>query len=254
MLNFCYILVVACSLYHVSSAGKLTRQCKESKGKCGVTTDVSCNRMFGPGWVEHGKCCNSRPCCVESKCEDIPNIPNGKVTKTGTSIGSTATFSCFIGYKLRGNQPITCTEDGWSDYPPICYAYPDSIVHFKGSTYKFHYRNLEWLQAEIHCKGQGGNLTSIETEDENNYLKYVANLIPGFWWIGLSDIKTEGSFQWTLSQQLKFTDWYQGPPIQPDDEDDSGGSNADCVLLNPYKSYQWSDEICRIGALAICEF
>ncbi|CAG2233062.1 unnamed protein product [Mytilus edulis] len=134
---------------------------------------------------------------------------------------------------------------------------PDSIVHFKGSTYKFHCERFDsWLQAEADCNWQGGNLTSIETEEENNYLKYVANLIGGYWWIGLSDIKTEGLFQWTSSQQLTFTDWSQGPPIQPDDKSSTGlESNADCVLLNPSFSYQWTDESCSssAGSKAICE-
>ncbi|VDI37835.1 Hypothetical predicted protein, partial [Mytilus galloprovincialis] len=55
------------------------------------------------------------------QCEDIPQIPNGKVIKTGTFIGSTANFSCDTRYQLRGKQSITCTGDGWSHYPPICY-------------------------------------------------------------------------------------------------------------------------------------
>ncbi|CAG2206501.1 unnamed protein product [Mytilus edulis] len=267
--------------------------------------------MFGPGWVEMGKCCNSRPCCVEFqcgeipqipngkvtktgtsigstanfscdtgyglrgnqsttctgdgwgylpicvvRCEDIPQFPNGNVTKTGTSIGSTAIFSCSIGYELRGRQSITCTGHGWSHYPPICYACPDSTVHFKRSTYKFRCGSTDtWIQAEADCNWQGGNLTSIETEEENNYLKYVAKLISGYWWIGLSDIKTEGLFQWTSSQQLTFTDWSQGPPIQPDDKSSTGlESNADCVLLNPSFSYQWTDDVCHsVDPKAICE-
>ncbi|VDI77320.1 Hypothetical predicted protein [Mytilus galloprovincialis] len=258
MLNFCYMIVVACRIYHVSSAGKLTRQCKESYGKCGVTTDVSCNRMFGPGWVEMGKCCNSRPCCVEFQCGEIQQIPNGKMTKTGTAIGSTATFSCDTGYELRGSQSTTCTGDGWG-YLPICYGCPSKTTfHFNGTTYTIPCRYLYSIDAEDHCKGQGGNLASIETEEENNYLKYVAKLIPGVsYWIGLSDRKTEGSFQWISSQQLTFTDWYQGPPIQPDDKTIyfQNTWDADCVLLNQEHSYQWSDETCdQIGAYAICEF
>ncbi|CAG2195940.1 CD206 [Mytilus edulis] len=231
MLNFCYMIVVACSIYHVSSAGKLTRQCKESYGKCGVTTDVSCNRMFGPGWVEKGKCCNSRPCCVEFQCGEIQQIPNGK------------------------------NDKNWDSYWFYCNFFvvlQKTTFHFNGTTYTIPCRYLYSIDAEDHCKGQGGNLASIETEEENNYLKYVAKLIPGVsYWIGLSDRKTEGSFQWISSQQLTFTDWYQGPPIQPDDKTIyfENTWDADCVLLNQEHSYQWSDETCdQIGAYAICEF
>ncbi|VDI74179.1 Hypothetical predicted protein [Mytilus galloprovincialis] len=68
---------------------------------------------------------------------------------------------------------------------------------------------------------------------------------------------TEGSFQWSSSQQLTFADWYQGPPIQPDDKfGEDLLSNADCVLLNAFYSYQWTDESCSssAGSKAICEF
>lgn len=80
-------------------------------------------------------------------------------------------------------------------------------------------------------------------------------LCSGFWWIGLSDIKTEGSFQWTSGKQLTFADWSLGPPIQPDNKILRGSlSNADCVLLHPSHSFQWTDESCSSREIqAICE-
>ncbi|VDI09978.1 Hypothetical predicted protein [Mytilus galloprovincialis] len=71
-------------------------------------------------------------------------------------------------------------------------------------------------------------------------------LVP--WWIGLSDVETEGSFQWTSSQQLTFTDWYQGHPLQPDT-----GGDSDCVLAHFKNSFQWSDESCSDLNNPICE-
>ncbi|VDI22264.1 Hypothetical predicted protein, partial [Mytilus galloprovincialis] len=56
------------------------------------------------------------------RCEDIQQIPHGTVTKTGTSIGSTATFSCDTGYVLYGTPTITCAEGEWNEYLPICYG------------------------------------------------------------------------------------------------------------------------------------
>ncbi|VDH99262.1 Hypothetical predicted protein, partial [Mytilus galloprovincialis] len=141
------------------------------------------------------------------RCEDIQQIPHGTVTKTGTSIGSTATFSCDTGYVLYGTPTITCAEGGWNEYLPICYGCPDIITHFSGSTYIVSCDAIpHWSNAEAYCVDHGGHLASIETEEENNYLKHVAKLMRGSAWIGLSDITTEGSFQWTLSQQLTFTD------------------------------------------------
>ncbi|XP_076082444.1 macrophage mannose receptor 1-like [Mytilus galloprovincialis] len=253
MVNVFYVIVVAFSIYHVSNGRQLTRECRESKGRCGINRNVNCNEMFGPGWVEKGKCCRKRPCCVFSfQCEDIQQIPNGKVTKTGTSIGSTATFICDTGYNLRPRRKsITCTGDGWSDYIPICFDIRKTTVQFKGSTYIFDYRGVNWFGAEVYCKGQGGHLVTIETEEENKYLQYVLQTIfDAPWWIGLSDVETEGSFQWTSNQQLTFTDWYQGHPLQPDTKT---GADSDCVLAHFQNSFQWSEQSCTDYNSPLCE-
>lgn len=80
------------------------------------------------------------------------------------------------------------------------------------------------------------------------------SLCLGSAWIGLSDITTEGSFQWTSSQQLTFTDWNQGPPIQPDGKTENLSPDADCVLLHQWYSWQWTDESCSYEhTRAMCE-
>ncbi|VDI33661.1 Hypothetical predicted protein [Mytilus galloprovincialis] len=87
-------------------------------------------------------------------------------------------------------------------------------------------------------------------------LRNVANAFIniGSAWIGLSDITTEGSFQWTSSQQLTFTDWNQGPPIQPDSKTENLSPDADCVLLHQWYSWQWTDESCSYEhTRAMCE-
>ena len=50
---------------------------------------------------------------------DHPKSGNVSVSTDGTT--STATFTCVSGYKLIGEQIITCGEDGqWSDAIPYC--------------------------------------------------------------------------------------------------------------------------------------
>jgi CUB/sushi domain-containing protein len=57
-----------------------------------------------------------RPVCT------ILKIPaNGTLILTGTSHGSTATYTCDSGFALVGSETLTCGEDGmWSDPPPVC--------------------------------------------------------------------------------------------------------------------------------------
>ncbi|CAC5412844.1 unnamed protein product [Mytilus coruscus] len=242
MLIFCHVIVIALSIYQASSAGKLTRQCMASKGRCGRKTDSSCASMFGSGWTEKGRCCDKRPCCVHNMfhCDDIlqDQLLNGQtVNITGTE-------------KLDGVEA--------SQYALVVQKL---LLTFRGSTYKFICSGFTFHQAEAVCKIQGGNLTTIETEEENSFLKHVVTLIHtagsaanNNWWIGLTDIKTEGSFEWISGQPVTYTDWFQGPPTEPNGVDVFPNLSADCVMLRHSNGFQWSDDYCSYNNVpAICE-
>lgn len=197
-------------------------------------------------------------------CDDIlqDQLLNGQtVNITGTEVGATATFSCKEGYVFLGNQSITCKETGWSGGIPICVGCPETVANFRGSTYKFICSGFTFHQAEAVCKIQGGNLTTIETEEENSFLKHVVTLIHtagsaanNNWWIGLTDIKTEGSFEWISGQPVTYTDWFQGPPTEPNGVDVFPNLSADCVMLRHSNGFQWSDDYCSYNNVpAICE-
>ena len=47
--------------------------------------------------------------CSAALCDDPPEIFNGVVTFTGTSVGDTATYSCDSGFELIGGATTTCT-------------------------------------------------------------------------------------------------------------------------------------------------
>ena len=53
-------------------------------------------------------------------CGPLGNPENGEVNVAGTTVGSTATYSCFTGYQLKGVAIRTCKADGWSDTVPTC--------------------------------------------------------------------------------------------------------------------------------------
>lgn len=53
-------------------------------------------------------------------CGPLENPENGRVNVTGTTEGSTATYSCFLGYRLKEVVTRTCTADGWSGTVPTC--------------------------------------------------------------------------------------------------------------------------------------
>ncbi|CAG2185349.1 CD206 [Mytilus edulis] len=199
-------------------------------------------------------------------CDDIQQdqLQNGQtVNITGTEVGDTATFSCKAGYVFLGNQSIEkkCQETGWSGGGiQTCVGCPETVINFRGTTYKFNCGDFTFDQAEAFCKNQGGNITSIETEEENSFLKHILTLIKSAggasannWWIGFTDIKTEGSFEWISGQPVTYTDWFQGPPPEPNGET-WNNAQADCVLMRYSYGFQWTDDYCGfIDGHAICE-
>ena len=55
---------------------------------------------------------------------------------------------------------------------------------------------INWLDAQSSCAIWGGDLTSITTERENNYLNTIINSLVGDYWIGLNDRDVEGTYTW----------------------------------------------------------
>ena len=54
-------------------------------------------------------------------CSELFSPTNGKVTWTGLTNGSTATYTCGSGYQLIGVETRTCLSSGvWSGQEPIC--------------------------------------------------------------------------------------------------------------------------------------
>ncbi|XP_063417351.1 beta-2-glycoprotein 1-like [Mytilus trossulus] len=135
------------------------------------------------------------------QCEDIPsnNLTNGAVTVAERNVGSTANFTCDAGIFLVGRKSITCTTSGWNGDIPQCIKIvcPETVAFFRGSKYIFKCKPANWFDYEAYCNASGGQLTSIETGDENTFIVDVIALImniqklSGFFWIGLTDNNDE---------------------------------------------------------------
>ena len=90
-----------------------------------------------------------------------------------------------------------------------------------------------WLQAQAEAEALGGNLVSINTAQEEAWLRQTFGNTESFW-IGINDAETEGQFEWASGEQVAYTNWASG---QPDD----GGSGQDYGYLNFGSSRQWDD-------------
>ena len=98
------------------------------------------------------------------------------------------------------------------------------------------YNRLTYL-AEIMSKIEQTNLNTILRDDSR-------------YWIGLSDLATEGKFVWqhSFSPLKEHTNWNW----LPGEPNDSG--NEDCVCVHQRKgSWGWNDVRCYIDAHALCK-
>lgn len=61
------------------------------------------------------------PLCKETLCKPLDPPANGSMVLTTLRIGGTATFSCDVGFGLKGDDDIECLSSGsWSSWPPSC--------------------------------------------------------------------------------------------------------------------------------------
>ncbi|XP_068936690.1 layilin isoform X4 [Petaurus breviceps papuanus] len=154
---------------------------------------------------------------------------------------------------LRGGQPI-CR--GGTQRP--CYK----VVYFHDAS-----RRVSFDEASMACQRDGGQLVSVESEDEQRLIeKFIENLLAsdGDFWIGLQrHEENQGNnstacpdlYMWTDGSTSTFRNWYVDEP--------SCGSEV-CVVMyhqpsapvgigGPYMS-QWNDDRCNMKNNFICKY
>ena len=64
--------------------------------------------------------CRNELLFAASVCGSVSKPTNGGVFTTGTTYGATASFSCDVGYNLKGSSSINCPENGTWSATPSC--------------------------------------------------------------------------------------------------------------------------------------
>lgn len=127
--------------------------------------------------------------------------------------------------------------DGQIDEDPMC---PSCVTQpaADGGTYAFCFKAKTYPEAEADCVAQGGHLASIHDQAQQDEVAGGAYaLMGGHWWIGLSDVATEGTFAWEDGTPLDFDGWTGGEP------NDAGGIE-DCAHLADWAGGLWNDIGC----------
>ncbi|XP_032437383.1 lactose-binding lectin l-2-like [Xiphophorus hellerii] len=119
---------------------------------------------------------------------------------------------------------------------------------FKGRCYKYVASRMTWGEAEVHCLSEGGNLVSIHSLDEHNFVNdLIKNFDPtrDFTWIGLTDVHKEGAWMWSDGSKYEFSLW---APAEPNNV----GGQEHCGHTNLGPNYYWNDHLCSHKKALVC--
>nr|XP_056713078.1 macrophage mannose receptor 1-like [Euleptes europaea] len=102
----------------------------------------------------------------------------------------------------------TGCRNGWKRHGFYCYLIGQTLGTFS--------------EAKLSCEGNQGSLVFIEDRYEQAYLTSLVGLRPEtYFWIGVSEIKEGGTFNWTNGHAMTFSHWNIGMP----------GHNRGCVAM-----------------------
>ncbi|XP_034401119.1 immune-related, lectin-like receptor 4 [Cyclopterus lumpus] len=149
------------------------------------------------------------------------------------------------GNKVTDDSRPEC-EEGWKQHGAECYYF---------STNK-----STWGESSRACSCRGGTLVRIGSREEQEYLEgeLRRNHARGKFWIGLTDLKKEGTWLWTdvspLDPSLAF--W---KPYEPDDWKGNNleyPDGEDCAAMEGNRAVDlkcWFDQLCSVTHGHICD-
>ncbi|MHC4504034.1 MAG: protein kinase domain-containing protein, partial [Planctomycetota bacterium] len=124
---------------------------------------------------------------------------------------------------------------------------PADAVEFGGHWYKLYKQKMTWHEAKAYCEKQGGHLVTITSKEENEFVTDLARKAKMDTWIGFTDEREEGTWEWVTGEKGVSTFWAKGQP------DDYGG-DQDRALLAAKQVFRWDDDSHTKPRRFICEW
>merc|ERR1719399_2425893 len=125
------------------------------------------------------------------------------------------------------------------------------------STYIVHNTRKTWGDARAACQAACGDLATISDAAENAEVQRIwqaAGSDRGEFWIGLTDVESEGTWVWVSGTAVSYTNWASGEP------NNYRGVDENCVGMVSNRSKwiigrnRWNDWPCSHQFPYICEF
>jgi len=101
--------------------------------------------------------------------------------------------------------------------------------------YKVYNDKLNWSNARAQCESDGATLAIPSSEKEN---EFIAGLVTGPVWIGVTDIDEEGKYVGVDGSELTYTNWEDN---QPDNYNHQHGMDEDGVHIRDSEG-KWNDQ------------
>ncbi|MFM5999368.1 MAG: lectin-like protein [Dolichospermum sp.] len=135
------------------------------------------------------------------------------------------TLASGTGYTVGTTTAVTGTISNDDSTNPI--------FDYNGSQYTLTSYGT-WQQAQSQALSLGGNLVTINTAAEQDWLVSTFGGNEKLW-IGLTDEVTEGQFNWASNETSTYTNWFPGQP------DNGGPQGEDYVVMNFGSAGKWND-------------
>ncbi|CAC5422335.1 unnamed protein product [Mytilus coruscus] len=139
------------------------------------------------------------------------------------------------------------TDSKWGIYEPDK-ACPNDWDLFQSFCYYFSVDERKWTGSKTSCQSQDSMLAEVTSTEQLHFLttkavEYGSKL----YFLGGSDIVTEGDWIWTTSQ-TNFTvmNWISGAP-------NNLNGKEHCLTMRKAIGYQWNDVNCATKATYICQ-
>ncbi|XP_031161844.1 type-2 ice-structuring protein-like isoform X1 [Sander lucioperca] len=157
------------------------------------------------------------------------------VTSNYTDVASINTY-----YASNNTDDTSINTDGpscpasWNKHNDRCFLYVP--------------RALDWADAEKNCLSLKGNLASVHSVEEYQFIQTMitqqshGNPIT---WIGGTDSQKNNVWFWSDGRPFYFTFWCAGEP-------NNGGGNQNCIEMNYGVHNCWDDVQCSSTLPSVC--
>jgi len=159
-------------------------------------------------------------CCGSQAC-----LNGGTCRETCDDTGKRFTCSCKPHFTGRFCETALCPTSDW--------------LHFNESCFKAFTEKINWFKAQQNCRLFNSNLTSIHSDNENEFVRNQLAVSLESVWIGLANLENEKAvYQWVDGSDVSFSNWKPGEP-------NNLGGSENCTDLN-INTGQWNDLDCDL--------